>query len=84
MARIKPQALLQQSKKKKGPSRINVTTVVLYSLIVVVMGVFLFATYRHWAHRFVGIFAVGSTFVILIREKLRAHLPNSTLVTPFS
>ncbi|XP_057474273.1 peptidyl-prolyl cis-trans isomerase CYP21-4-like [Actinidia eriantha] len=51
MARIKPQALLQQSKKKKGPSRISVTTVVLYSLIVVVMGFFLFATYRHWAHR---------------------------------
>ena len=59
MARIKPQALLQQSKKKKGPSHISVNTVVLYSLIVVVMGFFLYATYRHWAHRFVGIFAVG-------------------------
>ncbi|KAI8028282.1 WD repeat-containing protein 20 [Camellia lanceoleosa] len=37
MARIKPQALLQQSKKKKGPSRIGATTIILYSLIIVVM-----------------------------------------------
>lgn len=51
MARIKPQALLQQSKKKKGPSRISATTVVLYGLIVLVMVFFLFATYRHWTRR---------------------------------
>lgn len=52
MARIKPQALLQQSKKKKGPRRISVTTVVLYILIIAVL-FFVFATYRHWTHRFV-------------------------------
>lgn len=51
MARIKPQALLQQSKKKKAPSRISIPTVALYSLIVVVMVFFLFATYRHWSQR---------------------------------
>ncbi|KAG8389573.1 hypothetical protein BUALT_Bualt02G0243200 [Buddleja alternifolia] len=51
MARIKPQALLQQSKKKKGPSRISVTTFTVYGLIVVVMAFFLFATYRHWTRR---------------------------------
>ncbi|KAL7199079.1 hypothetical protein ACSBR2_021376 [Camellia fascicularis] len=51
MARIKPQALLQQSKKKKGPSRISATTFILYSLIVVVMVFFLFTTYRHWSQR---------------------------------
>ncbi|KAL7200311.1 hypothetical protein ACSBR1_032272 [Camellia fascicularis] len=51
MARIKPQALLQQSKKKKGPSHIGATTVILYSLIIVVMVFFLFATYRHWIQR---------------------------------
>ncbi|GMQ04236.1 hypothetical protein CsSME_00049724 [Camellia sinensis var. sinensis] len=50
MAR-KPQALLQQSKKKKGPSRIGATTVILYSLIIVVMVFFLFASYRHWIQR---------------------------------
>ncbi|THG08071.1 hypothetical protein TEA_007889 [Camellia sinensis var. sinensis] len=48
MARIKPQALLQQSKKKKDPSCIGATTVILYSLIIVVMVFFLFSTYRHW------------------------------------
>ncbi|XAR58368.1 Peptidylprolyl isomerase [Bertholletia excelsa] len=51
MARIKPQALLQQSKKKKGPSRMGVATVVLYGLIVVVMLFFLHAIYRHWTRR---------------------------------
>ncbi|KAG8485203.1 hypothetical protein CXB51_021336 [Gossypium anomalum] len=51
MARIKPQALLQQSKKKKGPARISVTTIILYSLIVVVTVFFLYATYRHWSQR---------------------------------
>lgn len=51
MARIKPQALLQQSKKRKGPSHISATTIVLYGLIVLVMVFFLFATYRHWTQR---------------------------------
>ncbi|KAF5745932.1 Cyclophilin-like peptidyl-prolyl cis-trans isomerase family protein isoform 1 [Tripterygium wilfordii] len=51
MARIKPQALLQQSKKKKVPSQISVTTILLYSLIVVLIVFSLFATYRHWSQR---------------------------------
>lgn len=53
MARIKPQALLQQSKKKKGPARMSLTTIILFSLIVVLIVFFLFSTYRHWTHRFV-------------------------------
>ncbi|KAK7343880.1 hypothetical protein VNO77_12978 [Canavalia gladiata] len=51
MARIKPQALLQQSKRKKGPSRISVTTIIFYALIVVLIAFFLYATYRHWSNR---------------------------------
>ncbi|CAL0299725.1 unnamed protein product [Lupinus luteus] len=51
MARIKPQALLQQSKRKKGPSRISATTIIFYSLILVLLAFFLFATYRHWSNR---------------------------------
>ncbi|OIW21305.1 hypothetical protein TanjilG_31634 [Lupinus angustifolius] len=51
MARIKPQALLQQSKRKKGPSRISATTIIFYSLILVLFGFFLFASYRHWSNR---------------------------------
>ncbi|XP_047334762.1 peptidyl-prolyl cis-trans isomerase CYP21-4-like [Impatiens glandulifera] len=51
MARIKPQALLQQSKKKKSPSRVSIPTIIIYSLIVVVMVFFLYSTYRHWSQR---------------------------------
>ncbi|XP_027099576.1 peptidyl-prolyl cis-trans isomerase CYP21-4 [Coffea eugenioides] len=51
MARIKPQALLQQTKKKKGPSRVSVPTILLYALLLFVMLFFLFATYRHWSRR---------------------------------
>lgn len=51
MAKIKPQALLQQSKKKKGPNRISITTIAVYCLVVVVMVFFLLTTYRHWSQR---------------------------------
>ncbi|KAJ4727824.1 Peptidyl-prolyl cis-trans isomerase [Melia azedarach] len=51
MGRIKPQALLQQSKKKKGPNRISVTSIVLFTLIVVLALFFLFSTYKTWSQR---------------------------------
>ncbi|TXG71597.1 hypothetical protein EZV62_000176 [Acer yangbiense] len=51
MARIKPQALLIQSKRKKGPTRISITTIVFCSLIVSLIVLSLVATYRHWSHR---------------------------------
>nr|AMY26625.1 peptidyl-prolyl cis-trans isomerase-peptidyl-prolyl cis-trans isomerase [Linum usitatissimum] len=47
MARIKPQALLQQSKKKKAPSSISATTVIICSLIAVLALFFLYSTYKH-------------------------------------
>ncbi|KAH9621454.1 hypothetical protein KSS87_011592 [Heliosperma pusillum] len=50
MARIKPQALLQQSKKKKVPSRISPTTIILFSLIVFMVVFFIFSTYRHFSN----------------------------------
>lgn len=53
MARIKPQALLLQSKKKKGPTRISITTIIFCNLVVVLVVFSLFATYRHWSNRFV-------------------------------
>jgi len=52
MARIKPQALLNQSKKKKGPARISATTIFLCNLVVLVIILSLVATYRHWSQRF--------------------------------
>ncbi|GMI66643.1 Cyclophylin 21-4 [Hibiscus trionum] len=51
MARIKPQALLQQSKRKKGPSRISLTTIIMSTLIVVLIVFFVYASYRHWTQR---------------------------------
>lgn len=58
MARIKPQALLQQSKKKKGPSRISVATTVIYGIVVVGMVLFIFATCRYWSKRFAILFSL--------------------------
>lgn len=58
MAKIKPQALLQQSKKKKGPRNISVSTVVLYGVLVVLLVFFMLASYRHVTERFVNIFLV--------------------------
>jgi peptidylprolyl isomerase domain and WD repeat-containing protein 1 len=51
MAKIKPQALLQQSKKKKGPSRISITNIVIYSLAVLLVVFVLFSAYRRWTDR---------------------------------
>ncbi|GAB2298434.1 hypothetical protein Dimus_032499 [Dionaea muscipula] len=51
MGRMKPQALLQQSKKKKAPSQISVSTIAVFSLIVVLVLFFIFSTYRHLSHR---------------------------------
>lgn len=51
MARIKPQALLLQSKKKKGPTRISLTTIIACNLLVILIVLSLYATYRHWNRR---------------------------------
>ncbi|KAJ6404085.1 hypothetical protein OIU84_012305 [Salix udensis] len=51
MGRIKPQDLLQQSKKKKVPSRISVSTIVLSFLILLLTLFFLYSTYKHWSLR---------------------------------
>ncbi|KAL5162110.1 Peptidyl-prolyl cis-trans isomerase CYP21-4 [Glycine soja] len=44
-------ALLQQSKRKKGPSRISATTIIFYTLTLVMLVFILFVTYRHWSNR---------------------------------
>uniref|UniRef100_B9GSU6 Uncharacterized protein n=1 Tax=Populus trichocarpa TaxID=3694 RepID=B9GSU6_POPTR len=51
MARIKPQDLLQQSKKKKAPSRMSVTSIVSYCLILLLTLFFLYSIYKHWSLR---------------------------------
>ncbi|CAH8330430.1 unnamed protein product [Eruca vesicaria subsp. sativa] len=51
MAKIKPQALLQQSKKKKGPSPISITNIVIYTLAVLLVVFVLFSAYKRWTLR---------------------------------
>ncbi|OWM88057.1 hypothetical protein CDL15_Pgr016630 [Punica granatum] len=51
MARIKPQTLLLQSKKKKGPNRISIATIILYALIIGLISLSMVATFRHWSRR---------------------------------
>lgn len=51
MGRIKPQTLLLQSKKKKGPTRISGTTILTCNLVVGLIVLSLVATYRHWSDR---------------------------------
>uniref|UniRef100_A0A0E0Q844 PPIase cyclophilin-type domain-containing protein n=2 Tax=Oryza TaxID=4527 RepID=A0A0E0Q844_ORYRU len=51
MARIKPKQLLIQSKTKKAPTRISYSTIVTWNLIVILVALSLYATYRHWHHR---------------------------------
>ncbi|XP_020182610.1 peptidyl-prolyl cis-trans isomerase CYP21-4 isoform X2 [Aegilops tauschii subsp. strangulata] len=51
MARLKPKQLLIQSKTKKGPSRISYSSIITWKLIVVLVVLSLYATYRHWHHR---------------------------------
>ncbi|CAL5207843.1 unnamed protein product [Lathyrus oleraceus] len=51
MGRFKPQALLQQSKRKKGPYHMNPMPLMFYFLILVIFVFFLFATFRYWSIR---------------------------------
>ncbi|XP_038991585.1 peptidyl-prolyl cis-trans isomerase CYP21-4-like isoform X2 [Hibiscus syriacus] len=51
MARIKPQALLIQSKMQKRSTRIGFVTILFSSLLVLLMLSSLIATSRHWSQR---------------------------------
>ncbi|KAG0481479.1 hypothetical protein HPP92_012337 [Vanilla planifolia] len=51
MARIKPQALLLQSKKKKGPTQVSRTSIIICNLLVIVIVLSLYTSYNHWYRR---------------------------------
>ncbi|XVE82265.1 hypothetical protein DITRI_Ditri15bG0134400 [Diplodiscus trichospermus] len=63
MARIKPQALLIQSKKKKGPSGINATTILFCNLIVLLILLSLIAIYRNRSQR-----STTNFFMLLVQH----------------
>ncbi|CAN0879094.1 Peptidyl-prolyl cis-trans isomerase CYP21-4 [Linum grandiflorum] len=80
MARIKPQALLQQSKKKKQPSRISATTVVVCSLIAVLALFFLYSTYKHRSIRS-SIQDSGSEDGRKLQELVESDIPGYVIFT---
>ncbi|PAN31591.1 hypothetical protein GQ55_5G434100 [Panicum hallii var. hallii] len=47
MAKIKPEALLAQSKVKKGPSQISVATIFTYLVLGVVVVSSVYAAYKY-------------------------------------
>ncbi|CAA7388195.1 unnamed protein product [Spirodela intermedia] len=59
MGKIKPQALLQQSKKKKGPARISLSSIIACNFVVIVIGLSLYAAYKHWYRRLVSFVAIS-------------------------
>ncbi|XP_055808533.1 peptidyl-prolyl cis-trans isomerase CYP21-4-like [Solanum dulcamara] len=80
MARIKPQALLLQSKKKKGPSGVSVPTIIVYILIVAVMVFSLFSTYRYWSRRSTVQTQDGISNRKFIERK-KSDIPNYALIS---
>ncbi|TVU22429.1 hypothetical protein EJB05_32123 [Eragrostis curvula] len=59
MARIKPKALLDKSKQKKGPSQIGVTTIVTYMVLGVLVASSVYFAYQYWVGRGSAAAAVG-------------------------
>ncbi|XP_024544824.1 peptidyl-prolyl cis-trans isomerase-like 1 [Selaginella moellendorffii] len=47
MGRMKPAALLQQSKRKKGPSRLSLPTIISCNVVVVLLFLSVLALHRH-------------------------------------
>ncbi|CAN4109580.1 unnamed protein product [Withania somnifera] len=80
MARIKPQALLLQSKKKKGPSGVSVPTIIVYILVVAVMVFSLFSTYRYWSQRSIVQTQDGISTSKAIKQK-KSDIPNYALIS---
>ncbi|MCD7448352.1 cytochrome P450 monooxygenase 16 [Datura stramonium] len=80
MARIKPQALLLQSKKKKGPSGVSIPTIIVYVLIVAVMVFSLFSTYKYWSRRSIVQTQDGISTSKAIDQK-KSDIPKYALIS---
>jgi hypothetical protein len=48
MPRIKPKALLAQSKKKKGPAQFSITSIITYLLSAILIVSALYAGYKYF------------------------------------
>uniref|UniRef100_A0A6N2N266 Uncharacterized protein n=1 Tax=Salix viminalis TaxID=40686 RepID=A0A6N2N266_SALVM len=68
MGRIKPQALLQRSKKKKAPSQISVAFILICCLIFILTVFFMYSTYKNWSLSFV------IERALVLQESIQHHL----------
>ncbi|CAO2203072.1 unnamed protein product, partial [Urochloa humidicola] len=59
MAKLKPKALLAQSKVKKGPSQISVTTIFTYLVLGVIVVSSVYAAYKYWVGKGPAVTAAG-------------------------
>jgi hypothetical protein len=59
MAKLKPKALLAQSKVKKGPSQISVITIFTYLVLGVVVVSSVYAAYKYWVGKGPEVTAAG-------------------------
>jgi hypothetical protein len=59
MAKIKPKALLAQSKVKKGPSQISVITIFTYLVLGVIAVSSVYAAYKYWVGKGPAVTAAG-------------------------
>ncbi|ESR32629.1 hypothetical protein CICLE_v10006429mg [Citrus x clementina] len=78
MARMKPQALLIQSKRKKGPTRISAKTIIICNLIVVLIVLCLVVTYRHWSHSQRFCYPLDDAYVVSKKFDLPGHAVLNT------
>ena len=79
MARIKPKQLLIQSKTKKAPSRISYSTIITWNLIVVLVVLSLYATYRHWHQRLLCFLHPPFLFILLFGVPSIPNLVNTAI-----
>ncbi|PAN14613.1 hypothetical protein GQ55_2G410200 [Panicum hallii var. hallii] len=59
MAKLKPKALLAQSKVKKGPSQISVATIFTYLVLGAVVVSSVYAAYKYWVGKGPAVTAAG-------------------------
>jgi len=80
MGRIKPQTLLQQSKKKKGPARISVSTIIVCNLIIIFLMFSLVAIYRQRAKRAMNRATSGSDSDEEMENFGRSIIPHQAIL----
>uniref|UniRef100_A0ACD5VAW1 Uncharacterized protein n=1 Tax=Avena sativa TaxID=4498 RepID=A0ACD5VAW1_AVESA len=59
MAKIKPKALLAQSKLKKGPTQVGVSKIITYVILSVLVVSSVYYAYQYWQNKGPAVAAEG-------------------------